>query len=50
MKPSVPSDGIDLVNPDLVNLVGTPPPAQRYSDDFDGTAHNLDHKRSSARV
>ena len=28
---SVPGDGVDLVNPDLLNLVNTPPPVQRYS-------------------
>jgi hypothetical protein len=40
---AVPGDGIDLVNPDLVNLVTTPPPAERYSYVFDGNAQNLDH-------
>jgi hypothetical protein len=40
---AVPGDGVDLVNPDLVNLVNTPPPAERYSYVFDGNAQNLDH-------
>jgi uncharacterized repeat protein (TIGR01451 family) len=39
----VPGDGIDLVNPDLVNLVSTPPAAERYSTIFDGNANNVDH-------
>ncbi len=45
---SVTGDGVDLVNPDLVNLVATPPPAERYSEVFDGTARNLDHALVSA--
>lgn len=40
---AVPGDGTDLVNPDLVNLVNTPPAAQRYGYVFDGSAQNLDH-------
>ena len=40
---AVPGDGVDLVNPDLDNLVDTPPPAERYSYVFDGQAQNLDH-------
>ncbi len=40
---AVPGDGVDLVNPDLVNLFGTPPPAERYSYSFDGNAQSLDH-------
>lgn len=36
-------DGSDQLNPDLVNLVATPPPAQRYSYVEDGNAQNLDH-------
>jgi uncharacterized repeat protein (TIGR01451 family) len=40
---SVPGDGVDLMNPDLTNLVNTPPAAERYSDVFNGTARNLDH-------
>lgn len=40
---AVPGDGVDLVNPDLDNLVDTPPPAERYSFIFDGNAQNLDH-------
>lgn len=39
----VPGDGIDLVSPDLVNLVNTPPAAQRYSQVFEGNARNVDH-------
>jgi uncharacterized protein len=39
----VPSDGVDLVDPDLLNLVSTPPAAQRYSDVFLGNARNVDH-------
>ena len=45
---SVPGDGVDFVNPDLLNLVNTPPPVQRYSSVFDGTARNLDHALVSA--
>ena len=45
---SVPGDGVDLVNPDLLNLVNTPPPLQRYSSVFNGTARNLDHALVSA--
>ena len=44
----VPGDGIDLVNPDLVNLFATPPIAERYSDVFRGTARNVDHVLVSA--
>jgi uncharacterized repeat protein (TIGR01451 family) len=47
---SVPGDGVDLVNPDLVNLVTTPAPAGRYSDVFDGTARNLDHALVNAAL
>ncbi len=39
----VPGDGVDLVNPDLDNLVDTPPPAERYSYLFEGNAQNIDH-------
>ena len=39
----VPGDGAVLVNPPLVNLVHTPPAAERYSYTFDGNAQNLDH-------
>jgi len=39
----VPGDGIDLVNPDLDNLVDTPPPAERYSYLHEGNAQNIDH-------
>lgn len=40
---AVPNDGVDLVNPDLDNLVDTPPPAERYSYVHEGNAQNLDH-------
>ncbi|MGZ4779152.1 MAG: Calx-beta domain-containing protein, partial [Thermoanaerobaculia bacterium] len=40
---AVPGDGVDLVNPDLVNLDNTPPPQERYSYNFDGSAQTLDH-------
>lgn len=39
----VPGDGVDLVNPDLDNLVDTPPAAERYSYLFEGNAQNIDH-------
>jgi uncharacterized protein len=39
----VSGDGVDLVNPDLVNLLPTAPAAQRYSEVFQGDARNLDH-------
>ena len=44
----VPGDGVDLVNPDLVNLFSTPPAAERYSDVFEGNARNVDHVLVSA--
>jgi len=34
----------DLVNPDLVDLAGTVPAADRYSYSFDGAAQVLDHE------
>ena len=40
---AVPGDGIDLVNPDLTNLLSTQPAAEQYSYVFDGNAQNLDH-------
>lgn len=40
---AVPGDGIDLVNPDLLNMTTTLPAAQRYSFVFDGNAQTLDH-------
>lgn len=39
----VPGDGVDLVNPNLTDLVDTLPPDQRYSFTFDGNAQVLDH-------
>ena len=39
----VPGDGIDLVDPDLVNLGDLAPPSERYSFVFDGNAQTLDH-------
>ena len=44
----VPGDGVDLVNPDLVNLVNAPAALQRYSVVLDGNAANLDHALVSA--
>ncbi len=46
----VPGDGVDLVNPDLVNLVATPPAAERYSYNHEGNAQNIDHALVSAGV
>lgn len=43
-------DGIDFLNPDLTNLVDTPPPAQRYSYVHDGNAQNIDHALVSAGI
>jgi uncharacterized repeat protein (TIGR01451 family) len=40
---AVPGDGVDLVNPDLVNLFDTAPATERYSFIFDGSAQSLDH-------
>jgi len=40
---AVPGDGVDLVNPDLDDLVDTPPPGERYSYLFDGSTQNIDH-------
>jgi hypothetical protein len=40
---AVPGDGIDLVNPDLLNLHIEEPADQRYSFVFDGNAQSLDH-------
>ncbi|HET9226235.1 MAG TPA: endonuclease/exonuclease/phosphatase family protein, partial [Thermoanaerobaculia bacterium] len=40
---AVPGDGVDLVTPDLDNLVDTPPAPERYSYIFDGQAQNIDH-------
>lgn len=39
----VPGDGVDLVDPDLVNLGELAPPEERYSYVFDGNAQTLDH-------
>ncbi|WP_231120372.1 Calx-beta domain-containing protein [Cognatilysobacter tabacisoli] len=39
----VAGDGIDYVDPDLVNLDQTLPPEERYSFMFDGNAQTLDH-------
>ena len=44
----VPGDGVDLVNPDLVNLVSTAVPPERYSAIVAGNAGNLDHVLVSA--
>jgi hypothetical protein len=40
---AVAGDGIDLVDPDLLNLYITEPEEQRYSFEFDGNAQSLDH-------
>lgn len=40
---AVPGDGIDLVNPDFVNLASSAPALDRYSFIFDGNAQSLDH-------
>ena len=40
---AVAGDGIDLVDPDLVNLGELAPAAERYSFVFDGNAQTLDH-------
>ena len=41
---AVPGDGVDLVNPDFVNLHDTPAdPNERYSYVFDGNTQSLDH-------
>lgn len=39
----VPGDGVDLVDPDLMNLHYLPAANQRYSYVFDGQAQSLDH-------
>ncbi|UXI70514.1 endonuclease/exonuclease/phosphatase family protein [Tahibacter amnicola] len=43
-------DGVDQLNPDLTNLVNTPPAAERYSYVHDGNAQNIDHALASAGV
>jgi predicted extracellular nuclease len=40
---AVAGDGIDLVDPDLLNLYVLEPEDQRYSFEFDGNAQSLDH-------
>ncbi|HEX7802720.1 MAG TPA: Calx-beta domain-containing protein [Pseudoxanthomonas sp.] len=40
---AVPGDGVDLVNPDLVNLGVLEPEDERYSFVFGGNAQTLDH-------
>ena len=40
---AVAGDGVDLVNPDLMNLFVEEPVDQRYSFVFDGNAQSLDH-------
>jgi uncharacterized protein len=47
---AVAGDGVDLVNPDLVNLFSTAPAAQRYSDVFLGSARNVDHVLAGAAL
>jgi uncharacterized protein len=46
----VPGDGVDLVFPDLINLVNTPPPAERYSYVHEGNAQNIDHALINAAL
>ncbi len=40
---AVAGDGVDLVDPDLLNLATQEPADQRYSFVFDGNAQSLDH-------
>jgi hypothetical protein len=40
----------DLVNPDLVNLVGKSPAAQRYSYVFEGSSQTIDHVLASTTL
>lgn len=40
---AVPGDGVDLVNPNLMNLASLAPADQRYSYTFEGNAQSLDH-------
>lgn len=40
---ATPGDGVDLVNPDLLNLGELAPPSERYSYSFEGHAQTLDH-------
>jgi len=46
----VPGDGIDLVNPNLGNLIAGVAATQRYSYVFDGDAQNLDHALVNAAI
>jgi uncharacterized repeat protein (TIGR01451 family) len=46
----VSGDGVDLVTPDLGNLVNTVPAAERYSQVFEGNARNVDHALVSAAL
>jgi uncharacterized repeat protein (TIGR01451 family) len=43
-------DGTDQLNPDLTNLVATPPAAERYSYVHDGNAQNIDHALAGAAL
>ena len=40
---AVPGDGVDFVEPDLVNMTALEPREERYSFAFDGNAQSLDH-------
>ncbi|MBT2746468.1 MULTISPECIES: lamin tail domain-containing protein [unclassified Lysobacter] len=40
---AVPGDGADLVEPNLINLVGIAPARDRYTSTFEGNAQSLDH-------
>ena len=46
----VPGDGLDLVNPNLGNLITSVGASQRYSYVFDGDAQNLDHALVNAPI
>ena len=40
---AVPGDGADLVEPNLINLIGIAPALDRYTSVFEGNAQSLDH-------
>ncbi|MFN7989493.1 MAG: lamin tail domain-containing protein [Thermoanaerobaculia bacterium] len=46
----VPGDGVDLVNPNFVNLITTAPAAERYSYSYDGSAQSIDQVLVNATV
>ena len=49
-QPPNTEDGVDQLNPDMTDLVTTPPPSERYSYVHEGNAQNLDHVIVSATV